>query len=139
MTVGLLIIAHHPLGEAVLQTATETLGNTPMQASVIPVSRDADRDALIQKAKELAAKLDSGDGLLVITDIYGSTPSNIACSLQGREGVRIVAGLNLPMLIRVFNYAGLDLDSIVEKALSGGHDGILSCSDIAHGENSSHA
>ncbi len=139
MKVGLLIIAHHPLGDAVLQTAVETLGRAPMPVRVLPVSRDEDRDRSMQRARELAAELDQDDGLLVLTDIYGSTPSNIACSLQENSGVRVVAGLNLPMLIRVFNYADLDLDSLAEKALSGGHDGVLACCDVAQSEKSNHA
>ena len=69
----------------------------------------------------------SGDGVLVLTDLYGSTPSNIACKLRRHGHVRVVSGVNLPMLIRVLNYPDLDLDSLKEKALSGGRDGVLSC------------
>lgn len=130
MTVALLIIAHDPLGDAVLQTAVETLGHNPMESRVISVSRSGDRDQFMECARTTALQLDEGDGILVLTDIYGSTPSNIACSLQDIVGVRVVAGLNLPMLIRVFNYAELPLDQLAEKAISGGQDGVLSCCAI---------
>ena len=129
MKVGLLIIAHHPLGEAILKTAVETLGHSPMPTRVLSVTRDKERDLQIQQARQYADELDSGDGLLVLTDIFGSTPSNIACSLRDKQGVQVVAGLNLPMLIRVFNYADLELNALVEKALSGGKDGVIAACD----------
>ena len=80
---------------------------------------------MLRDAKQAAEKLDSGDGVLVLTDMYGATPSNIACRLRKLHDVRVVAGLNLPMLIRVLNYPGLDLDELMHKALSGGRDGVL--------------
>lgn len=130
MNVGLLIIAHHPLGEVILQTAVETLGHCPIPTKVLSVSRDQDRDLQMKLARGYAHELDTGDGLLVLTDIYGSTPSNIACSLQGIAGVKVIAGLNLPMLIRVFNYADLALEDLAEKALTGGQDGIIAACDV---------
>ena len=130
MKVGLLIIAHEPLGAAVLETAIGTLGHAPLACKVLPVTRDANPDDLTAQARTLAAELDQGAGLLVLTDIYGSTPSNIACRLEDSSAVRVIAGLNLPMLIRVFNYADLELDQLTEKALSGGHDGILACCEL---------
>ncbi|CAK0770012.1 hypothetical protein CCP3SC15_4060003 [Gammaproteobacteria bacterium] len=74
----------------------------------------------------MAGSLDQGDGVLVLTDMYGSTPSNIACRLDS-EKVRIVAGVNLPMLIRVLNYSYLSLEDLTNKAISGGRDGIIHC------------
>ena len=62
----------------------------------------------------------------VLTDMYGSTPSNIACRLTGTH-TKVVAGINLPMLIRVLNYPRLTLTELAEKALSGGRDGIMYC------------
>lgn len=129
MSVGLLIIAHHPLGEAILKTAVDTLGQCPIPTRVLQISRDGERDKQIQQARVYANQLDSGDGLLVLTDMYGSTPSNIACTLGDRKGVQIIAGLNLPMLIRVFNYPDLSLEALMEKALSGGKDGVIAACD----------
>jgi len=125
MSVSLLIIAHAPLGQAVLDTAVGTLGRNPLRTEVFDVVRDSEPDIAITQTRRLVEELDQGDGVLVLTDIYGSTPSNIACSLLKHENIRIVTGLNLPMLIRVMNYAELNLASLTEKACSGGHDGIL--------------
>ncbi len=126
MSAGVLIITHEGVGEALMDTAVGMLGFCPLAAAVLPVTRDADPDLLATRAEELGTRLDSGDGLLVLTDIYGSTPANIACRLQGARR-RVVAGVNLPMLVRVFNYASLSLEDLVEKALSGGREGILLC------------
>ncbi len=134
MSVSLLIIAHAPLGQAVLDAATGTLGYNPLNTAILDVQRNDEPDIAIIQAQRLVEELDRGDGVLVLTDIYGSTPSNIACSLLRQENIRIVTGLNLPMLIRVMNYHDLELPSLTDKAFSGGHDGILQREpDLTHG------
>lgn len=125
MSVSLLIIAHAPLGRAVLDVAINTLGGNPIKTEVLDIDRDTEPDIQKIQAQRLVEELDEEDGVLVLTDIYGSTPSNIACALLEKENVRIVTGINLPMLFRVMNYAKLDLDGLTEKAVSGGHDGIM--------------
>ncbi|RMD79214.1 MAG: PTS fructose transporter subunit IIA [Gammaproteobacteria bacterium] len=124
--VGLLLITHGRLGEALLETAEQMLGVCPLAAAALAVGRDEDPEALRRRARELVARLDQGAGVLVLTDIFGSTPANVASALQG-PGVRVVAGLNLPMLIRVLNYPGLDLEGLAAKAESGGRDGVFLC------------
>ena len=128
MSVGLLLITHDGIGQALLEAARRMLGGRcPLAAAVLPVGLEADTEQLHDAARRQVRELDRGDGVLVLTDLYGSTPSNIAASLADREGVRVVAGLNLPMLVRVLNYAHEDLDSLAEKAVSGGSRGILQC------------
>ncbi len=128
MSVGLLLITHDGIGQALLEAAQRMLGGRcPLEAAVLPIGLEADPVQLREAAGRQARDLDRGDGVLVLTDLYGSTPSNIAASLAGRDGVRVVAGLNLPMLVRVLNYAQEDLASLAEKAVSGGSRGILQC------------
>ena len=139
MSVALLIVAHAPLGQAILDVAVDTLGHNPLRTEVLDVIRDSEPDlARIQTLRQVE-ELDDGDGVLVLTDLYGSTPSNIACALLGKENVRIVTGINLPMLFRVMNYANLNLDELTEKAVSGGHDGIMLHDPLATGEHCKHA
>jgi len=125
MSVSLLIVAHAPLGQAVLDVAVDTLGRNPLRTEVLDIIRDSEPELAKIQTQRLVEELDDGDGVLVLTDIYGSTPSNIACALLGMENVRIVSGVNLPMLFRVMNYAGLTLQELTDKAVSGGHDGIM--------------
>lgn len=133
MSVGLLVIAHEALGDALLQTAIGTFGQSPTQALALSVPLNADPETSTREAAELVNKLDRGEGVLVLTDLYGSTPCNVACRLaEQHRGVHVVAGVNLPMLIRVLNYATLDLDALAKKAFSGGRDGVIDCS-IANG------
>ena len=136
MNVGLLIVAHDRLGQALMDTATGVLGHCPLRAAVVSVPRDCDLAQTRERVDVEAGKLDSGDGVLVLTDIYGSTPGNVACTLLPRPQVRVVAGVSLPMLIRVFNYPDLALEELAAKAVSGGRDGVVLCepqSGTAHG------
>lgn len=129
MSVGLLIITHDGIGASLLGTTSLMLGGCPLQAKLLMASRDSDPEELSNKASEYVAVLDSGDGVLILTDLYGSTPSNIATQLKGKANVSVVTGLNLPMLVRVLNYPDLNLENLCIKALSGGHDGVMLLED----------
>ncbi len=124
MSVGVLIISHDGIGPALLGTATLMLNDCPLQTKLLTVSRDCDPDRLAEDAIEQLDALDSGDGVLVLTDLYGSTPCNIAQRLTPQNHIQVVSGLNLSMLIRVFNYPQLTLEELSENAISGGKDGI---------------
>jgi len=124
MSVGVLIISHDGIGPALLGTATLMLNDCPLQTKLLTVSRDCDPDQLTEDAVEQIEALDAGEGVLVLTDLYGSTPCNIARKLSSQKHVHVVSGLNLSMLIRVFNYPKLTLEDLSEKAVSGGKDGI---------------
>jgi len=130
MTVGVLLITHGNLGQELLTTAEGMLGICPLQTNVLAVSGDADLETMQTTAKDACRKLNTGEGVLVLTDIYGSTPSNIANHLLDLPKVAVIAGVNQPMLIRVMNYPALDLQEMVIKAISGGHDGIVLCNDM---------
>jgi len=103
------------------------LGGRPLETRVVEAGADPDLDALSAAAEAACEALDTGAGVLVLTDLYGATPSNAARRLAARPGRRVVAGLSLPMLVRVLNYPGLPLEELAQKALSGGRDGVLLC------------
>jgi len=124
VNVGILIITHSQIGKVLMQSATDVLGVCPLAVTTIPANPGCDPELVLAHARQAARNLDCGDGVLVLTDMYGATPSNIACRLHD---VRVVSGLNLPMLIRILNYPDLDLDSLMHKAVSGGRDGVLIC------------
>lgn len=128
MSVGLLIITHNQIGTQLLETAINMLGYCPLLADNLAIGTDSNPDQLRADASRLARELDQGDGVLVLTDMFGSTPSNIANSLKPAGQVAVVSGINLPMLVRVLNYPHLSLARLTAKALSGGNDGILDCS-----------
>lgn len=130
MSTGLLIITHNDVGRVLLDTAIGMLGVQPIPVALLGVTPDQDPDALLDRAHQLARDIDSGDGVLVLTDLFGSTPSNIATALQREHRVIVVAGLNIPMMLRVMNYPTLGLEELAEKALSGGRDGVMVCGDF---------
>lgn len=123
--IGVLIIGHDTLPESLAQAATHVLGSRPAQFDVLPVTCDDDPLDLLPRAKAAVAKLDSGDGVVVFSDIYGATPCNLVGKLIEPGRVEAVAGVNLPMLIRAFTYRGKDLDTLIKKAVSGGCEGVL--------------
>ena len=124
MSVGILIVTHGNIGQAILDTAIDIIGSSPMQAKAINIDMDCDYDTLLNKVDIAGEKLDSGDGVLVLTDLFGSTPSNIASAITIQNSI-VIAGLNLPMLIRLMNYYNLPLYELSDKAIDGGKDGIL--------------
>lgn len=125
MSVGLLIVSHGKLGDYLLETAARMLGVCPLETATLAMSFDCDPDAMLERAGRMIAQLDSGAGVLVLTDMYGSTPSNIVGRLPQGHTVRVVSGVNLPMLIRVLNYPRLNLNELAAKAQSGGRDGVV--------------
>ena len=122
--VGLLIITHNNVGGALFDAATSALGHCPLPYEILPVAKNCDPEKRFKKAQKYLEKLNQSDGVLVVTDMYGSTPSNIASRLAS-EDVAIIAGLNLPMLVRIMNYPNLPLEKLVDKAVSGGQSGVI--------------
>jgi len=126
MTVGVLLMTHESMGHALVGAARHVLGRLPLPVDVQEVAADADPEHMLGVAAAHARKLDHGAGVLVLSDLYGATPCNIAQRLPGL-GVRMhcVSGLNLPMLLRVLNYPEQSLDELAQTAVSGGRGGIV--------------
>ncbi len=125
MTVGILLVTHEGIGTALRGVAERLLTPMPLRVEVLEVPFDADPEAILPAASAALRRADGGDGVLVLTDLYGATPSNLACRLS-RLGtpVRRVSALNLPMLLRVLNYADLALDELPAIAIAGGRNGV---------------
>ena len=125
MTVGLLLITHENFGDVALQTIRSILGVCPLDTHSLSVPFDANPDVLFRQAKNFVDDLDRGEGVLILTDLFGSTPSNIAHRLIEDGRVVVVTGLNLSMLMRVLNYPNLSLNELVDKASRGGSEGVV--------------
>jgi PTS system ascorbate-specific IIA component len=123
--IGILIVAHGTLGESLIHCASHVLGGRPPNVMQIGVTVHDDPQQLLTQAIRLTRQLDQGDGVLVMTDVYGATPANIACQLLIPGKVEGVAGVNLPMLVRALTYRREPLDVVVGKALSGGVEGVM--------------
>ena len=123
--IGVLIIGHDTLPESLAQAATHVLGSRPAQFEVLPVTCNDDPLDVLPRAKDAIAKLDTGEGVVVFSDIYGATPCNLVGKLIDPGHVEAVAGVNLPMLVRALTYRTRGLDTMVRKAVSGGCEGVL--------------
>ncbi len=123
--IGILIIAHGGFGESLLECAKHVIGNEPRQVAYLAVTNHDDPDHLLPVAQTLVAKLNEGDGVLVLSDMYGATPCNIVSKLLVPGVVEGVAGVNMPMIVRTMTYRHESLMSLVEKAVAGGREGVV--------------
>jgi PTS system mannose-specific IIA component len=127
--VGVLLVTHGRLGRFFLDTMREMLDELPLPTEVLEVRRIQDTELLQRDGLRIIERLDQGRGVLIITDAFGSTPSNIATRLRSSGRTRVLAGLNLPMLVRIFNYPQLDLEALAQAAVEGGQRGVMLCDD----------
>ena len=126
MAVGILLLTHEGIGSALVAVAQRLLRQLPLKTEAFEVPFDGDPDALLPRASAALRRVDGGEGVLLLTDLYGATPSNLAAKLA-RIGtpVRRVSALNLPMLLRVMNYAELGLDELPAVAAAGARNGVV--------------
>jgi PTS system ascorbate-specific IIA component len=120
-----LIVAHGSLGESLVQCAGHVMGGPPPLLQQIGIGMHGDPEALLPRARETVKALDQGDGVLVLSDIYGATPCNLASKLLVPGRVEGIAGVNLPMLVRTLTYRNEPLEVLVEKAVTGGLGGVI--------------
>ena len=123
--IGVLLVTHGAIGETLLASAEAILGAKQAQAATLGVSRGDDPDKVLLRARDLAAQLDSGAGVLVLTDMFGATPCNVAARLLADGRVEGVSGVSLPMLVRVLSGRNGSLPAAVQRALSGGAEGVV--------------
>lgn len=123
--IGLFLVTHTSYGESLIQCACHVLNKRPPQLVQLGVALQDDPLDLLPQAQQMLNWADSGRGVLVLTDIFGATPSNIAMKLLEPGRVEGVAGVNLPMLLRALTYRDKDMATLVSRAISGGRDGVL--------------
>jgi len=127
--IGILIVTHGEIGKALLESATQILGARPAQVSTLSVWRQDDPDDLVLRAREMMDQIDAGDGVLILTDIFGATPGNVVSKLLQDGRIEGVSGVSLPMLLRVLTGrnggAPASLPVLVQRAISGGAEGLV--------------
>ena len=126
MAVGVLLVTHKGIGTALIGVAAKLLPHLPLKTEAFEVAYDDDPDVVLPAASAALRRVDDGDGVLVLTDLSGATPSNVAARLA-RLGtpVRRVSAASLPMLLRVMNYAELGLDDLPAVAAAGARNGVV--------------
>jgi len=123
--IGILLITHGTFGESLIQNVCHVLNKRPPLIGQLGVAAQDDPLDILPMARLLLGEVDGGAGVLIMTDILGATPSNLALKLLDPGRIEGVAGVNLPMLLRALTYRKNNLETLVQKAISGGHDGVI--------------
>ncbi|MDA8328644.1 MAG: PTS fructose transporter subunit IIA [Betaproteobacteria bacterium] len=122
--IGILIVAHGTLGESLIQCAIHVLGERPKDLLALDVTAQTQSN-MLDRARTMITELNSGEGVLLLSDIYGATPCNTMCRLLSPGEVEGIPGVNLPMLMRAITYRHLPLAQLLDKAVTGGKEGIF--------------
>ena len=124
MSVALLLITHDKIASSLIKVVGTIVNITPENISYVEVPMDAPTENIERLIEDELNQLNQDDGTLMLTDMYGGTPSNIAFKFSQKNNTCLISGLNLPMLVRIMNYRNLPLDELSEKAISGGKQSI---------------
>lgn len=123
--IGIFLITHGTFGESLVQNVCHVLNKRPHLIAQLGIAAQDDPQEMLAIAQQMLQQVDSGEGVLVMTDILGATPSNIALKLLEPGRVEGIAGVSLPMLLRALTYRKNGMETLMEKAISGGRDGVI--------------
>lgn len=123
--IGILLITHGSYGEALVQNACHVLNKRPLQLNQLGVAAQDDPLDLLPLARDMLKLVDAGEGVLLLTDIFGASPSNLALKLLQPGRVEGIAGVNLPMLLRALTYRDKGMEILLTRAVAGGRDGVF--------------
>ncbi len=124
MSTALFFITHEGIASNLITIGEAIIQKTNNNLSYFEIPMDADINLIIEVIEDKLEQLDIEEGLLIITDIYGSTPSNIAQKIADKHRADLISGVNLPMIIRLLNYRDETVESLIHKALDGAKQGI---------------
>lgn len=132
--VGILLVTHNGLGDSLVDCVRHVMGSAPTHVKVLSVLASDDPQQKEAEGRALIDQLDTGRGVLILCDVFGATPSNIAQRLQQPGRVEGVAGVNLPMMLRVMVCSrDRSLPELAQRALDGGRECIVSMNSESKG------
>ena len=123
--IGILLITHGSFGEALVQNACHVLNKRPVHVNQLGVSAQDDPLDLLPLGRQMLDLVDNGDGVLILTDIFGASPSNLAIKLLEPGRIEGLTGVNLPMLLRALTYREKGMEILLQRARDGGRDGVF--------------
>jgi len=123
--IGILLITHGELGKSLIDCATHVLGDKPRFLDSLTIENDCAHENMYKEISEKINRLNQGDGVLILTDIFGATPCNIITKIIEPGKVNAIAGVNLSMLIRSISYRHESFEALIAKAIEGAQDGII--------------
>lgn len=122
--IGILVVSHEPFGSALIRCTRHVFGRLPPQLAALDVVPDENPEAALDCGRELLARINDGSGAVVLTDVFGATPSRVAARLAVPDRVRVVFGANLPMLLKAIQHRRVPVDELVELLLESGRNAI---------------
>lgn len=123
--IGILLVTHGSFGESLVQNVCHVLNKRPPLIAQLGVAAQDDPLDVLPLARLLLREVDGGEGVLVMTDVFGATPANLALKLLEPGRVEGVSGVSLPMLLRALTYRERGMETMLQKAISGAHDGVV--------------
>ena len=123
--IGLFLVTHSSFGESLIQCVCHVLNRRPPLLAQLGVSVQDDPLDALPLARDMLRLVDGGGGVLILTDMFGATPANVAAKLLEPGRIEGVAGVNLPMLLRALTYRDKDMKTLVAKTVAGGRDGVI--------------
>jgi PTS system mannose-specific IIA component len=123
--IGILLVTHGEIGKSLIDCASNILGNSINLLECIPVDPKSDIEDCQKIIENEIKNLDQGAGILIMTDIYGATPSNILKKYSLQNNIEVITGLNLPMLIQAITNRDGSLTQTTNKCMQSAEDGII--------------
>jgi len=127
--VGVVVVTHTDYGQRLLKAAEMILGPQP-GTEAIPVNVGVDTTETVKLLEAAIKKVDQGGGVMVVTDMFGGTPTNLSLSLIGQLRIEVVTGVNLPMLIKILSTRTKPLDQLALDAKNAGVQGIVVAGEV---------
>ena len=125
IVIGILLITHGTFGESLVQNVCHVLNKRPPQIAQLGVAAQDDPLDLLPTARRMRNAIDNGEGVLILTDIWGASPANLAVKLLEPGKTEGLAGVNLPMLLRAITYREKGWEILLSRATTGARDGVL--------------
>lgn len=128
--IGLVLLTYEGIGEQMIKAASHMLGHTPEYLAALPATFNDTPESIAPRLSEAITRTDAGDGVLVLTDLYGTTHCNVASGFINSGKVEMVSGLNMAILVKAINYRNKPMVELLNKVQAGGHDSISLCKKL---------
>ena len=127
--IGVIIVTHAEFGET-LRKAAEGIVGRQEQCLTFSVITDLGMNSIVEALDEGIKNVDTGQGVIILTDMFGGTPSNLSLSFLGTRRLEVITGVNLPLLLKIFSNRDLSLEQLAKQAKLAGQQGILVAGEV---------
>jgi PTS system mannose-specific IIA component len=123
--IGVVILGQKEFAEGLIHALEHTFGSRPPAIEAAGIGYDESPEQITALIRQQLRRVDQGDGVLILADVFGTTHTNLACHLLERGRIELISGASLPMVLRTLTYRNLTMDELIDRALAGGFNGII--------------